>query len=169
MPGIGGKVLSAENALETARVVSAIDPDFVRIRTAVVKEGTELWQDYLDGKYQLCSENEKLNEIRLLIENTKNCTGVLASDHIINLLQEIQGRLSTDRGNMLAAIDRYFSLPAAEQKIFQLARRSGMVTVPEDLKLLPEDRLEKLARLTGSTGDEAQWDRKMNDMMSDYI
>lgn len=169
MPGIGGKALSEENALETARVVSAIDPDFVRIRTAVVKEGTELWRDHLDGKYQLCSENEKLNEIRLLIENAKNCTGVLASDHIINLLQEIQGSLSTDRGDMLAAIDRYFSLPEAEQKIFQLARRSGMVTSPEDLELLPPERLEKLARLAGTIGDEALWDRKMNDMMSDFI
>jgi radical SAM superfamily enzyme YgiQ (UPF0313 family) len=169
MPGIGGKALSAENALETARVVSAIDPDFARIRTAVIKDGTELWQDYLDGKFQLCSENDKLNEIRFLIENAKNCTGVLASDHIINLMQEIQGSLDTDREKMLSAIDRYFSLPKAEQKIFQLARRSGMATRPEDLELLPSEQIEKLARLAGSVGDEILWDRKMNDMMSDYI
>lgn len=169
MPGIGGKSLSAENALETARVVSAIDPDFVRIRTAVIKEGTELWQDYLDGKYQLCSENEKLNEIRLLIENVKDCNGVLVSDHIINLLQEVQGSLSTDRENMLAAIDGYFSLPAAEQKIFQLARRSGAVTRPSDLELLSKEQHAKLAQLAGSIGDETLWDRKMNDAMAGYI
>jgi radical SAM superfamily enzyme len=169
MPGIGGKALSEENALETARVVSAIDPDFVRIRTAVIKEGTELWQDYLDGKFRLCSENDKLNEIRILIENAKNCTGVLASDHIINLMQEIQGSLVTDREKMLSAIDRYFNLPKAEQKIFQLARRSGMATRPEDLELFSSEQFEKLARLAGSVGDEILWDRKMNDMMSDYI
>ncbi len=51
MPGIGGKALSEENALETARVVRAIDPDFVRIRTAVINKGTDLWQEYLDGKF----------------------------------------------------------------------------------------------------------------------
>ncbi|HVI40963.1 MAG TPA: radical SAM protein [Anaerovoracaceae bacterium] len=169
MPGIGGKSLSRENALETARVVSEINPDFVRIRTAVIKEGTELWQEYLDGSFQLCSENEKLTEIKLLIENARNCTGVLASDHIINLLQEIQGRLDTDRQKMLSAIEEYFGMPEAEQKIFQLARRSGMVTRPEDLELLPADRLEKLAGIAGSIADDALWDSEMNEMMTNFI
>lgn len=169
MPGIGGKALSRENALETARVVSEIDPDFVRIRTAVIKEGTELWLDYLNGSYKLCSENDKLTEITLLIENTKNCTGILASDHIINLLQEIEGRLDTDRQKMLSVIEKYFNMTEPRQRMFQLARRSGMVTRPEDLELLPSEHLEKLARLAGTISEEAIWDRKMNDMMTNFI
>lgn len=169
MPGIGGKALSEENALETARVVRAINPDFVRIRTAVIKDDTELWQDYLDGKYMLCSENEKLTEIKLLIEHAESCTGVLASDHIINLLQDVQGRLDTDRQKMLSEIEDYFNMPEFRQKIFQLARRSGMVTRPDDLELLPSERLERLAQLAGSVTDESLWDRKMNDMMMNFI
>ncbi len=169
MPGVGGKALSEENALETARVVSEINPEFVRIRTAVVKEGTELWQDYLDGKYRLCSENEKLNEIRLLIENAENCSGFLASDHIINLLQDVQGRLDKDRQKMLDMIGQYFDMPVSRQKVFQLARRSGMATRPDDLELLPSERVEKLAQLADSIVDENTWDRKMNDMMTDFI
>ncbi|HYE69444.1 MAG TPA: radical SAM protein [Anaerovoracaceae bacterium] len=169
MPGIGGKALSRENALETARVIREINPDFVRIRTAVIKEEAELWQDYLNGSFQLCSENEKLAEIRILIENARNCTGTLASDHVINLLQDIQGRLDVDRTKMLSIIDAYFAMQESEQKIFQLARRSGMATRPGDLELLPSEQLEKLARLAGSITDEAIWDRKMNDMISNYI
>lgn len=169
MPGIGGKPLSEENALETARVVSAIDPDFVRIRTAVVKEGTELWQDYLDGNFVLCSENEKLAEIRLLIENTGNCTGYLASDHIINLLQEVEGRLDRDRGKMLSLIDRYFSMPEYEQRVYQLARRSGLVKQPEDLEFLPSNYIERFARIAGSVVDETLWTREMNGMMANFI
>jgi len=169
MPGIGGKALSKENALETTRVISEINPEFVRIRTAVIKEGTELWQDYLNGSFQLCSENEKLAEIRFLIENARNCMGILASDHIINLLQQIQGRLDTDRLRMLSVIDNYFEMPEFEQKIFQLARRSGMATRRSDMELLPSEQLEKLARLAGSITDEALWDRKMNDMITNFI
>jgi len=169
MPGIGGKALSEENAMETARVVNEINPDFVRIRTAVIKEDTELWQDYLNGKFLLCSENEKLAEIRLLIEHTPNCTGVLASDHIINLLQEVHGRLDKDRRMMLELIDEYFNLPVLRQKIFQLARRSGMVTRPDDLDLLPHDRLQNLEQLAGSIDDEDVWNRKLNDMMAGFI
>ena len=37
MPGIGGKALSYKNAIETAHVINEIDPDYVRIRTAVIK------------------------------------------------------------------------------------------------------------------------------------
>jgi radical SAM superfamily enzyme YgiQ (UPF0313 family) len=169
MPGIGGKALSKENALETARVVSAINPDFVRIRTAAIKEGTELWRDYLDGKFQLCSDNEKLLEIKLLIENIKNCTGTLVSDHIINLLQEVEGRLDRDREKMLSLIEDYFSMPESEQKIFQLARRSGLVSQPEDLEFLEQSHRARLEQLAGSVPDEALWDRSMNGMISNYI
>lgn len=169
MPGIGGKALSEENALETARVVSAIDPDFVRMRTAAIREGTELWQDYLDGKFQLCSENEKLTEIKLLIENAGNCTGKLVSDHIINLLQEVEGRLDKDREKMLSLIDEYFSMPEREQKIFQLARRSGWVTRPEDIPFLQQNHIARLEQLVDSVADDVLWDRTMNDMISNYI
>jgi radical SAM superfamily enzyme YgiQ (UPF0313 family) len=169
MPGVGGKALSEENASETARVVSAINPDFVRIRTAVINRGTELWQDYLNVDFQLCNDNEKLKEIRFLIENVEDCTGFLASDHIINLLQEIEGRLDTDREKMLSVIDLYFSMTEHEQKLYQLARRAGAVGRPEDMAFLPPDYTEKLERVAGAISDEALWDKQINDMMMGFI
>ncbi|MDF2657196.1 MAG: radical superfamily protein [Bacillota bacterium] len=169
MPGIGGKELSEENAMETARVVRAIDPDFVRLRSAVIKAGTGLWQDFMDGRIRLCSENDKLQEIKLLIENVQGCTGYLASDHIINLLQKVEGKLDTDREQMLAQIEEYFSLPPLRQKLFQAARRYGMVSEPGDLDLLQKDQLNRLEAFVRSVADEASWDEKMNEIMMDYI
>lgn len=169
MPGIGGKDLSAENALETARVVRAINPDFVRLRSAVIKEGTDLWQDYRDGRIRLCSENDKLAEVKLLIENSQGCTGYLASDHIINLLQNVEGRLDADSLNMLAKINEYFALPPLQQKLFQLARRCGMVSEPSDLLLLPKDQRLRLEHSIHSITEEVLWDEKMNEILMDYI
>jgi radical SAM superfamily enzyme YgiQ (UPF0313 family) len=169
MPGIGGKALSRENATETARVVSAVDPDFVRIRTAVINRGTELWQAYLRGDFRLCSDNEKLTEIRLLIENSENCTGFLSGDHIVNLLQEIEGRLDRDREKMLSVIDRYFGMTEREQRLYQLARRAGAAGRPEDMALLPSDYTERLGRIVDSVSDEAIWAGQMNDLMMSYI
>lgn len=169
MPGIGGKSLSAENALETARVVSAIDPEFIRVRSAVIKEGTELWQEYLDGKYELCSENDKVEEIRLLIQNTNNCTGKLVSDHMINLLPDIEGRLDMDRQKMLAVIEGYFSMTGYRQRLFQLARRHGFAVSPDEMEHLHPNFLERLVKIAGSVSDESLWDRKMNDMMANFI
>ncbi len=170
MPGIGGKEYTRENALETARVISEINPDFVRIRTAVVKEGTELWQDFVKGTFKICSENEKLKEIQLLLENiSPHCNGILASDHMINLLQDVEGKLDGDRSKMLALIDDYFSMPESKQKIFQLARRSGLVNRLEDLDQLPDYQMERIGKLTRATGDDEAWDAKMNLMMTDFI
>lgn len=169
MPGIGGKSLSRENALETARVIRAIDPDFVRIRTSVINRGTELWEEYQNGTFQLCSENEKLNEIRLLIENTQGCTGTLASDHIINLLQGIHGKLDEDRDKMLGMIDEYFALSEMEQKKYQLARRSGLAAYPKHMERLSQSHLAQLESIAKSFTDEEEWNKKLNEIMMGYI
>ena len=169
MPGVGGKSLSTENALETARVVKAINPDFVRIRTAVINRGTELWEDHENGIFQFCSDNEKLREIQLLIEHTEGCTGYLASDHIINLLQGVHGKLDDDRMKMLGTIDEYFAMPEMEQKMYQLARRSGLVAYPRQMSRLQRHNLEQLKEIAESIPDESEWNRKINDMMRSFI
>ncbi|NLY71537.1 MAG: radical SAM protein [Clostridiales bacterium] len=169
MPGVGGKDLSYKNAIETARVVKEIDPDYVRIRTAVIKTDTELWEYVESGIFKLCSENEKLNEIRILIEKTKGCSGILTSDHVVNLLQGLNGRLKEDNERMLNAIDEYFNLPESEQKIFQLARRKLMVTFVKDLKMLSEFQREKLEEITRRITDEDKWNRMLNELLMQYI
>ena len=49
-------------------MVNETNPDFLRIRTAAVKPGTELYEDFLKGDFILCSDDEKLMEIRTVIE-----------------------------------------------------------------------------------------------------
>ncbi len=169
MPGIGGKALSKDNALETARVIREINPDYVRMRTSVIVKRTALWEEYKSGEFELCSDNEKLEEIRLLIENTGTCTGYLASDHIINLFQGIEGRLDTDHDKMLAFIDEYFALPALEQKMYQLARRQGMVSTLKDMTRLPGPQRMELEGICRSVTDEAEWNDMMNELMMRYI
>ena len=134
MPGIGGRDLTAENPEGMAEVINSISPDFVRIRTAVVKPGTELYDDFLTGKYTLCSDDEKILEIRRLIEASETEGTVLVSDHIINLLQQVSGRLDTDRDRMLGIIDGYLGMPEEERVMFRLARRMAKVISPDDMK-----------------------------------
>lgn len=169
MPGIGGSALSKDNALETARVIREIDPNYVRIRTAVIVKRTELWEDFQSGSFQLCSDNDKLTEIRLVVENTKDCTGTLASDHIINLLQGIEGKLDVDHDRMLTLIDEYFALPERDQKMFQLARRRGMVSAPEDMRNIPDPQKKELAAICQSIQDEEEWNVMINEMMMRFI
>lgn len=169
MPGVGGKRLSKDNAMGTARVVNEVNPDYVRIRSAVVKRKSDLWEEYQAGTYLLCSENEKVIEIRTLIEETKNCDGILVSDHMINLLQNVQGRLKEDNDYMLGLIDSYLALPAEEQKMFQFARRKMMITDPLEMKQIPENQLEELRKHCNSIPSEEAWTEKLNDILLHYI
>ncbi len=169
MPGIGGKDLTEENALETARVVREIDPDYVRIRTAVIKRGTGLWEDYQKGIFQLCSENEKIEEIKLLIENTGNCSGRVVSDHMINLLQNVEGQMKEDREVMLNILDEYLSLPEETQRQFQFARRKLMISSPGQLKEIASDQILQIDKACKAITSEQSWTERMNEVLMEYI
>lgn len=169
MPGIGGRDLTAENPEGMAEVINSISPDFVRIRTAVVKPGTELYDDFLTGKYTLCSDDEKILEIRRLIEASETEGTVLVSDHIINLLQQVSGRLDTDRNRMLGIIDGYLGMPEEERVMFRLARRMAKVISPEDMKRLSEADIEDIRHIMYTTADSYSLEVKINNMMCSFI
>ena len=169
MPGIGGRDLTAENPEGMAEVINSISPDFVRIRTAVVKPGTELYDDFLTGKYTLCSDDEKILEIRRLIEASETEGTVLVSDHIINLLQQVSGRLDTDRDRMLGIIDGYLGMPEEERMMFRLARRMAKVISPDDMKRLSEADIEDIRHIMYTTADSYSLEVKINNMMCSFI
>lgn len=125
MPGAGGKKYSEQNAIQTAKVINEVNPDFVRLRTFVVKSGS-LMEDLVNtGEFIECSDIEKLLEIKMMLEHIKNCNGYLASDHIINLLQDVNGYLDKDLNHMLNYINTFLALPRQVQRKYQIARRMG--------------------------------------------
>ncbi len=169
MPGLGGKELSGDNALGTSYVVNEIDPDFLRIRTAAVKPGTELWEDLQNGVFALCSDDDNLREIRTVIEKAEGIETYLASDHMINLLQDVEGSLKSDRKKMLDMIDEYLDMPQEERRMYQAARRMVRVTRPSDMKWLPKNELDRIRGLVRAVTDDDEWEMQMNAMISRYI
>ena len=133
MPGLGGAVWSREHALETARVLNAIDPHFIRLRSLRVPPRSPLFEDVQEQRLQLLSDDQVVEEIRLLIESLNGIHSTLTSDHIMNLLEEVEGTLPGDKPKMIAAVDRYLALPAQEKLLFRLARRGGAVRSLDDL------------------------------------
>jgi len=168
MPGVGGRALSRENALGTAHVVSEIDPDFVRIRTAALKPGTGLHEDWKAGKLQLCSDDEKVREIQTFLEKVQCKRAFLASDHIINLLPDVMGSIGTEKEAMLGTIEEYFALSPLDRRVYQLLRRSnGADRVADLARLRGEDR-RRLEERCSQESEEA-WAGLMNDMIARYV
>jgi len=101
--GLGGKRWSEQHALGTARVLNAIDPDFIRVRTLMVYFGTPLAERLSNGEFELASAEDVLREERLLIENL-DVTSEFVSDHVSNYLS-VEGKLPDDKPRMLGQID----------------------------------------------------------------
>lgn len=107
--GIGGRKYWQQHAVNTARVLNEINPDFIRLRTYTPVPGTPLFEEYSAGNFILPGPLEALQEVRLFVENL-NCDSLVLSDHISNYWN-VQGRPSTDKSAMLAGLDHALSLP----------------------------------------------------------
>lgn len=123
--GAGGREMRREHALETARVLNEINPDYIRFRTLTVRPGMPLYDDVANGNFVRATDDEVVAEAKLLIEHLE-CQSHIASDHIINLLQEVEGNLPGDKEKMLAVISRFQALPPEERANFKLGRRLGI-------------------------------------------
>lgn len=133
MPGLGGKTMWREHAVETARVLNQIDPDFIRVRTLKVLDIMPLHRRVETGELQLMSDDEIIAELRLLIQTLEGIHSCFVSDHILNLLEELEGQLPDAKEKMLAAIDRYLAMERSEREHFRLGRRAGFYRSLDDM------------------------------------
>lgn len=169
MPGVGGKALTEENARGMSEVINEINPDFIRIRTAAIKPQTGLYEDYLRGDFILCSEDDKVREIRSIIERAEGIETRLVSDHITNLLQTVEGSLKTDKDYMLGIIDRYLAMPEEDKRLYQVARRTIGILSPESMDYLSANDMNRLKGMADAGSDPYEWEIAMNEIISNYI
>jgi len=134
MPGLGGKKWWREHALETADALNSIDPDFIRLRTLKVTKDMILYGKLESGDFLLQQDEEILTELRLLLGHLEGITSFVKSDHIMNLLEELEGRLPGDKEKMLRVIDRYFELGPEQRLVYRVGRRTGVYRSTDDLR-----------------------------------
>lgn len=157
--GLGGKKMWREHATETARVLNEINPAFIRIRTLAINHRMPLHDEIANSNFIRATDEQIVEEERLFIERL-DCHANLVSDHITNLLQEIEGTLPRDKGKMLACIDRFQALSPEEKANFKLGKRMGIYTKLDDLgnsskQQLVEQLANHLKRDNNQEGDKA--------------
>lgn len=133
MPGLGGRKWWREHALETARVLNQINPHFIRLRTLMVLKEMPLWRKIEQGEFELQTEEEVVEEIRLFVEALE-AKSYLVSDHLLNLLGELEGKIPEDKPKLLKIIDRFLELDPEERLNFRLGRRAGIYQTLDDMK-----------------------------------
>ena len=133
IPGLGGDRWSRENALETARVINEINPDYIRLRSLQVRRGTDLYRMMKEGEFNPLGDEDVVREIKLFIENLEGIESRIVSDHILNLLEEVEGTLPEDKKDLIAIIDRFFAMSEEDRAIYRLGRRKGIYRRMDDL------------------------------------
>jgi radical SAM superfamily enzyme YgiQ (UPF0313 family) len=103
MLGVGGSDHWKEHARGSAKVLNAIDPDFIRVRTMTLIPGTPMFEAYEKGEYKPSNVLEMLYEERLLIECLDGISSEFHSDHVSNLVP-IFGKFMEDKPQMLEAL-----------------------------------------------------------------
>lgn len=126
MPGLGGRDRWRENAVETADLMNQVNPDFIRLRTLAVPDNILLAEDAREGRFDKAGDVEGVLEILMFIENLAGITSVIVSDHILNLLQDLEGRLPEDRDRMVAELRAFLAFSPGEQLLYRIGRRRGL-------------------------------------------
>jgi biotin synthase-like enzyme len=134
MPGLGGREHLEANALETAAALNAINPDFIRLRTLAIPPGIPLHEDYVAGRFIKATDTEVARELLLFLEALSGITSTIRSDHILNLLPEVDGRLPQDKERLLGVVRAYLALDPELQFLYQVGRRTGMFFGLKDLE-----------------------------------
>lgn len=157
MPGVGGRELSRENAVDTADVLNRIRPDFIRVRTFALPPGSPMEVMAREGRFAPMNDLEIVAEIRELMGHLDEMPSHFrCGDFSLNLLMHVDGYLDRDRARMLEDLDSFLSLPEADQKSYVLLQRSGHYGVHPSEMLRHEDLMGelhgKIKELDGGNG-----------------
>jgi len=131
--GLGGQSLWREHALDTANVINRVNPDFIRMRTLAIHPVSPLYQSFIDGSFTPLTDDQVIREELLFVESLEGIDSYFISDHILNLLEEVEGQLPADKEKMLGTLKRYLNWPEDKRDIFRLGRRTGNFRQLNDL------------------------------------
>ena len=103
--GLGGKERLKEHALNSAKLISVIKPEYVGFLTLMVEPGTELYNDYQAGKFQLLGPVEVMEELKIFIENVDSEGTIFRANHASNYVP-LKGTFNKDNKMMLEQIEK---------------------------------------------------------------
>jgi len=165
---VAGDIFSQCKRARTPVFFARIDPDFIRLRTLAIPNRVELHQQYQAGDFKKCTDVEMAEEIALFIAGLDGINSVVKSDHILNLFQEVEGRLPADRERMLAVLNTFLEMPPQQQALYQAGRRVGIFSQLRDLENSQlKARAENMCAEYGITADNV--DAVIDEIMKRFI
>ncbi len=107
--GLGGIEGSQRHALETAKVLSEIDPQYVGALTLTLMENTPIYERWKQGTFHPISPFQSLEELKIIIENSNFSNCFFSSMHASNYFS-IRGTLPQAKAKMLKELEQVLSM-----------------------------------------------------------
>jgi radical SAM superfamily enzyme YgiQ (UPF0313 family) len=114
--GLGGVDKSLEHAIETAKVLTAIDPDYVGALTLMLIPGTPIYDDFRLGKLEKPDQFGYLRELSLIISHAEFTHCFFTANHASNYLP-IRANLPEDKEKIVNMLNHIIN--AADKSILR--------------------------------------------------
>jgi len=101
--GLGGVEGSNKHALETAKILTEIDPDYSGSLTLTLVPGTPLYKQWEKGEFSPLSPFQSIEELVTIMENASFTNCLFGSVHASNYFS-VQGRLPREKEKMLGEL-----------------------------------------------------------------
>jgi len=102
--GLGGKKYSRQHAGNSARVINAVQPEFLSTLVLSYPHGIEHYKKRFKGDFEPCEIPDLLEELKIFISETELEQSIFRSDHASNYLI-LKGTLGREKERMLREID----------------------------------------------------------------
>jgi hypothetical protein len=168
MPGLGGRSLSEEHAVESADALNQIDPDFIRLRPLAFPVRAPLYELMISDEFDRCNDIDIVRELVSFIEHLDGISSFLVSDHILNLFADLKGELPGAKPHLMLILHRFLDLDVEEQMLYRFGRRLGAFTSMEDLSDIPR-KVGVSQIMTEHNVNPQNIDSLMDQMMQRFI
>lgn len=108
--GLGGKKYSEQHAINSAKLVNEIKPEFLSTLVLSYPYGEDHFINKFNGDFIKMTKMDLIKEMKTLIEKTELENTVFRSDHASNYLV-LKGNLSRDKKEMLNRINQVLENP----------------------------------------------------------
>ena len=102
--GVGGRRLTKQHAIESARVISEINPRFVSTLVVTPVEGTPLHDQAMAGAFDNMTPEELSIELRTFVAHLELDGTIFRSNHASNYLP-LAGNFPRDKARLVAELD----------------------------------------------------------------
>ena len=102
--GLGGRSKVEEHALSCAKLITAMNPEYASFLTLRLYEGTPMYADVVEGRFQRITPDEIVDEMEIFLKNVDSPGTVFRTNHASNYVI-LAGTLNGDIPAMLKKLE----------------------------------------------------------------